>query len=161
VITFACVSGHRPRNLALNHPKPSQIDEEIREAELAASGSWLNTIVLRQRLAARLRRRPQMNRCCHCGAPCAPHGQPKPPSIAAPMGPRRRPGFEGVPRRFCRLRKGEADDHAGLFLTLLNSNDGDDFADEHPAAVDAIIAQLQAADVSLRSLAEAKEGGAL
>jgi hypothetical protein len=49
----------------------------------------------------------------------------------------------------------------GLFLTLLNSDDGDNFADEHPAAVDAIIAQLQAANVSLRSLAKAKKGGAV
>ena len=45
----------------------------------------------------------------------------------------------------------------GLFLTLLHSDDGDDFADEHPAAVDAIIGQLQAANVPLRSLA--KKGG--
>ena len=45
----------------------------------------------------------------------------------------------------------------GLFLTLLNSDEGDDFADEHPAA-EAIIAQLQAANVSLRSLAKAKRG---
>jgi hypothetical protein len=49
----------------------------------------------------------------------------------------------------------------GLFLTLLNSDEGDDFADEHPVAVDAIIAQLQAANVPLRSLAKAKKGGAL
>lgn len=49
----------------------------------------------------------------------------------------------------------------GLFLTLLNSDDGDDFADEHPAAVETIIAQLQAANVSLRSLAKTKKGGAL
>jgi hypothetical protein len=48
----------------------------------------------------------------------------------------------------------------GLFLTLLHSDDGDDFADAHPAAVDAIIAQLQAANVPLRSLAKAKKGGA-
>ena len=48
----------------------------------------------------------------------------------------------------------------GLFLTLLNSDDGDNFADEHPAAVDAIIGQLQAANVPLRSLAKAKKGGA-
>ena len=48
----------------------------------------------------------------------------------------------------------------GLFLTLLHSDEGDDFADEHPAAVDAIIAQLQAANVPLRSLAKAKKGGA-
>jgi hypothetical protein len=46
----------------------------------------------------------------------------------------------------------------GLFLTLLDSDDGDNFADEHGPAVDAIIAQLQAANVSLRSLA--KKGGA-
>ena len=46
----------------------------------------------------------------------------------------------------------------GLFLTLLNSDDGDDFADKHGPAVETIIAQLQAANVSLRSLA--KEGGA-
>jgi hypothetical protein len=46
----------------------------------------------------------------------------------------------------------------GLFLTLLDSDAGDNFADKHGAAVDAIIAQLQAANVSLRSLA--KEGGA-
>ena len=48
----------------------------------------------------------------------------------------------------------------GLFLTLLNSDDGDDFADEHAAAADAIIAQLQAANVPLRSLAKTKKGGA-
>jgi hypothetical protein len=48
----------------------------------------------------------------------------------------------------------------GLFLTLLHSDDGDNFADEHPAAVDAIIAQLQAANVPLRSLVKAKKGGA-
>ena len=48
----------------------------------------------------------------------------------------------------------------GLFLTLLNSDEGDDFADEHPAAVDAIIAQLQAANVPLCSLAKTKKGGA-
>ena len=42
----------------------------------------------------------------------------------------------------------------GLFLTLLNSDEGDDFADEHAPAVEAIIAQLQAANVSLRSLAK-------
>jgi hypothetical protein len=48
----------------------------------------------------------------------------------------------------------------GLFLTLLHSDDGDNFADEHPAAVDAIIGQLQAANVPLRSLAKAKKGGA-
>jgi hypothetical protein len=48
-----------------------------------------------------------------------------------------------------------------LFLTLLNSDDGDDFADEHPAAVETIIAQLQAANVSLRSIAKTKKGGAL
>ena len=47
----------------------------------------------------------------------------------------------------------------GLFLTLLNSDEGDNFADEHPAAVEAIIAQLLAANVPLRSLA--KKGGAL
>lgn len=47
----------------------------------------------------------------------------------------------------------------GLFLTLVNSDDGDDFADEHGPAVEDIIAQLQAANVSLRSLA--KKGGAL
>jgi hypothetical protein len=47
----------------------------------------------------------------------------------------------------------------GLFLTLLNSDDGDDFADEHAPAVEAIIAQLQAANISLRTLA--KKGGAL
>ena len=40
----------------------------------------------------------------------------------------------------------------GLFLTLLDSDAGDNFADKHTAAVDAIIAQLQAANVSLRSL---------
>ena len=45
----------------------------------------------------------------------------------------------------------------GLFLTLLHSDEGDNFADEHPAAVDAIIGQLQAANVPLRSLA--KKGG--
>jgi hypothetical protein len=49
----------------------------------------------------------------------------------------------------------------GLFLTLLHGDEGDDFADEHPAAVDAIIGQLQAANVSLRSLAKAKKGGAV
>ena len=49
----------------------------------------------------------------------------------------------------------------GLFLTLLHSDDGDDFADEHPAAVETIIAKLQAANVSLRSLAKTKKGGAL
>ena len=49
----------------------------------------------------------------------------------------------------------------GLFLTLLNSDDGDNFADEHGPAVDAIIAQLQAANVPLRSLAKTKNGGAL
>jgi len=48
----------------------------------------------------------------------------------------------------------------GLFLTLLHSDEGDNFADEHPAAVDAIIAQLQAANVPLRSLAKAKKGSA-
>ena len=48
----------------------------------------------------------------------------------------------------------------GLFLTLLHGDEGDDFADEHPAAVDAIIGQLQAANVPLRSLAKAKKGGA-
>jgi hypothetical protein len=48
----------------------------------------------------------------------------------------------------------------GLFLTLLHSDDGDNFADEHAAAVDAMIAQLQAANVSLGSLAKAKKGGA-
>jgi hypothetical protein len=48
----------------------------------------------------------------------------------------------------------------GLFLTLLHSDDGDDFADAHPAAVTAIIAQLEAANVSLRSLAKTKKGGA-
>jgi hypothetical protein len=48
-----------------------------------------------------------------------------------------------------------------LFLTLLHSDDGDDFADAHPAAVTAIIAQLEAANVSLRSLAKTKKGGAL
>ena len=48
----------------------------------------------------------------------------------------------------------------GLFLTLLHGDEGDDFADEHPAAVDAIIAQLQAANVPLHSLAKAKKGGA-
>jgi hypothetical protein len=48
----------------------------------------------------------------------------------------------------------------GLFLTLLHSDDGDDFADRHPAAVTAIIAQLEAANVSLRSLAKTKKGGA-
>jgi hypothetical protein len=48
----------------------------------------------------------------------------------------------------------------GLFLTLLDSDDGDNFADKHPAAVEAIIAQLQAANVSLRSLAKMKKGGA-
>jgi hypothetical protein len=48
----------------------------------------------------------------------------------------------------------------GLFLTLLHGDEGDDFADEHPAAVDAIIAQLQAANVPLRSLVKAKKGGA-
>jgi hypothetical protein len=47
----------------------------------------------------------------------------------------------------------------GLFLTLLNSDDGDNFADEHSPAVEAIIAQLQAANVSLRALA--KKGDAL
>ena len=46
----------------------------------------------------------------------------------------------------------------GLFLTLLNSDAGDNFADEHAPAVEAIIAQLQAANVPLRSLA--KKGGA-
>ena len=46
----------------------------------------------------------------------------------------------------------------GLFLTLLDSDDGDNFADEHTTAVDAIIAQLQAANVPLSSLA--KKGGA-
>ena len=44
----------------------------------------------------------------------------------------------------------------GLFLTLLHTDNGDDFADEHPAAVEAIIGQLQATNVSLRSL----KGGA-
>jgi hypothetical protein len=48
----------------------------------------------------------------------------------------------------------------GLFLTLLNSDDGDNFADEHGPAVEAIIAQLQAANVSLRELAKTKKGGA-
>jgi hypothetical protein len=48
----------------------------------------------------------------------------------------------------------------GLFLTLLHGDEGDDFADAHPAAVDAIISQLQAANVPLRSLAKAKKGGA-
>jgi len=47
----------------------------------------------------------------------------------------------------------------GLFLSLLNSDEGVDFADEHPAATEAIIAQLQAANVPLRSLV--KKGGAL
>jgi hypothetical protein len=48
----------------------------------------------------------------------------------------------------------------GLFLTLLHSDDGDDFADRHPAAADAMIAQLEAANVSLRSLAKTKKGDA-
>jgi hypothetical protein len=48
----------------------------------------------------------------------------------------------------------------GLFLTLLHGDECDNFADEHPAAVDAIIGQLQAANVPLRSLAKAKKGGA-
>jgi hypothetical protein len=48
----------------------------------------------------------------------------------------------------------------GLFLTLLDSDDGDNFADEHPVAVDAIIAQLQAANVPLRELAKTKKGRA-
>ena len=48
----------------------------------------------------------------------------------------------------------------GLFLTLLNSDEGDDFADEHGPAVEAIIAQLQAANVSLCSLTKATKGGA-
>jgi hypothetical protein len=48
----------------------------------------------------------------------------------------------------------------GLFLTLLDSDDGDNFADEHPAAIEAIIAQLHAANVPLRLLAKAKKGGA-
>lgn len=46
----------------------------------------------------------------------------------------------------------------GLFLTLLDSDAGDNFADDHPAAVNAIIAQLQAANVPLRSLAKTKRG---
>ena len=57
-------------------------------------------------------------------------------------------------------RKVEPTTTLGLFLTLLNSDDGDDFADEHPAAVETIIAQLQAANVSLCSLAKASKGGA-
>jgi hypothetical protein len=46
----------------------------------------------------------------------------------------------------------------GLFLQLLMSDDGDKFAEEHPPAVEATIAQLQAANVPLRSLAKAKGG---
>ena len=49
----------------------------------------------------------------------------------------------------------------GLFLTLLDRDDGDFFADEHPVEVDAIIAQLQAANVPLRSLGKVSKGGAL
>lgn len=37
----------------------------------------------------------------------------------------------------------------GLFLTLLDSDDGDNFADEQPAAVDAMIAQLQAGNAPI------------
>ena len=48
----------------------------------------------------------------------------------------------------------------GLFLTLLNSDDVDNLADEHAPEVEAIIAQLQAANVSLRSLAKTRKGGA-
>jgi hypothetical protein len=46
----------------------------------------------------------------------------------------------------------------GLFLTLLDSDAGDNFADEHTAEVDAIIAQLLAANVPLRSLAKTSKG---
>ena len=53
---------------------------------------------------------------------------------------------------FAALDKVEPTTTLGLFLTLLHSDAGDDFADEHPEAVEAIIAQLQAANVSLRSL---------
>ena len=53
---------------------------------------------------------------------------------------------------FAAFDKAEPTTTLGLFLTLLHTDAGDDFADEHPEAVEAIIAQLWAANVSLRSL---------
>lgn len=67
---------------------------------------------------------------------------------------------------FAAFDKAEPTTTLGLFLVLLHSDAGDDFADEHPAAVEAIIDQLQGANVSLRSLsapatpAAKLEGGA-
>ena len=40
----------------------------------------------------------------------------------------------------------------GLFLVLLDTDDGDNFADDYGPAVDAMIAQLEAANVPLRWL---------
>ena len=58
------------------------------------------------------------------------------------------------------FRKAEPTTTLGLFLTLLDSDDGDNFADEHPEAVEAMIAQLQAANVPLAGLPPGRKGGA-
>jgi hypothetical protein len=68
------------------------------------------------------------------------------------------PALRAYHRAHDAFRKAKPTTTLGLFLTLLDSDDGDNFADEHPAAVDAIIGQLQAANVPLRSLAKAKGG---
>ena len=70
------------------------------------------------------------------------------------------PALKAYRAAFRAFDKVEPTTTLGLFLTLLHGDEGDDFADEHPAAVDAIIAQLQAANVPLRSLDKAKNGGA-
>ena len=62
------------------------------------------------------------------------------------------PSVKAYRAAFAAFEQVEPTTTLGLFLTLLHSDDGDDFADEHPAAVEAIIAQLQVANVSLRSL---------
>ena len=54
------------------------------------------------------------------------------------------------------FRKVEPTSTLGLFLTLLDTDDGDNFADDHPEAIEAMLAQLEAANVPLHSL----EGGA-
>ena len=68
------------------------------------------------------------------------------------------PALRAYRRAHKAFRKAKPTTTLGLFLTLLDSDAGDNFADKHTAAVDAIIAQLQAANVSLRSLG--KKGGA-
>jgi hypothetical protein len=70
------------------------------------------------------------------------------------------PALRAYRAAFAAFEKVKPTTTLGLFLTLLHSDDGDNFADEHGPAVDAMIAQLGAANVSLRSLAKTKKGGA-